>query len=190
MNKASLRKLYRSKRIALTENEVDELSYQIFENIKIHLPNILESKGVHIFLPIVRLNEIDTWYIIKWLWENNVSTWAPKVKGEEILNLPLYPSTRLTISRWDIPEPSFDSYSKIPNCTIDTVLCPLLYCDHSGHRIGYGKGFYDRLLSKFPKIKKIGLNYFEPKEEISGMLCKDIRMDYLITPFGLKSFTS
>ena len=41
---------------------------------------------------------------------------------------------------------------------IDVVFVPLLIFDKQGHRIGYGKGYYDRFLSKCKKDTiKVGL---------------------------------
>lgn len=39
----------------------------------------------------------------------------------------------------------------IPVDEIDLVIVPALAADERGHRIGYGKGFYDRLLPKLPR---------------------------------------
>ena len=71
----------------------------------------------------------------------------------------------------------------------DFVLTPLLYCDSKGNRVGYGKGFYDQLFSQLSsKTKKIGVNFFNPDENIDDLWENDIPLDYLVTPEDILSF--
>ena len=71
----------------------------------------------------------------------------------------------------------------------DYVLTPLLYCDRSGNRVGYGKGFYDGFFETVnSKTLKIGLNFFGPNEIIDDIWKNDIPLDYLITPTEVLSF--
>jgi 5-formyltetrahydrofolate cyclo-ligase len=64
--------------------------------------------------------------------------------------------------------------------------------DSTGHRIGYGKGYYDRFLRTCrPECKKIGLSFFEVMEEtIADAGEHDIPLDACITPTQLVQFTS
>jgi 5-formyltetrahydrofolate cyclo-ligase len=58
----------------------------------------------------------------------------------------------------------------------------------NGHRVGYGKGFYDRYLALCrPDVIKIGLNFFEPIPSIPAEKT-DIPLDYLITPNRVYEF--
>ena len=62
-------------------------------------------------------------------------------------------------------------------------LCfPLLIFDNQGHRVGYGKGYYDRFLVKCSRETiKVGLSYFNPIERIEDIQIHDIPIDYGIT---------
>ena len=66
---------------------------------------------------------------------------------------------------------------------VDVVLVPGLAFDEGGHRVGYGRGFYDRFLALCrPDCLKVGLSYFEPISQITDIHAGDIRLDLLITP--------
>ena len=66
---------------------------------------------------------------------------------------------------------------------IDLVLVPMLICDVKGSRVGYGKGYYDRYLSRCkPSCIKVGLSYFEPVARISDADEFDVPLDFCITP--------
>ena len=63
------------------------------------------------------------------------------------------------------------------------VLVPLLAFDKLGHRVGYGKGYYDRFLAKCPpNCLRIGLSLFDPVERIDDVVPTDIRLNSCLTP--------
>lgn len=63
---------------------------------------------------------------------------------------------------------------------IDLILVPGVVFGLDGHRIGYGKGFYDRLLKK-TQCPKIGVAYeFQIVENIPGEE-HDVKMDLIVT---------
>lgn len=52
-----------------------------------------------------------------------------------------------------------------PLSQIDSILVPGLGFDREMYRIGYGKGYYDRLLSKTGDIPTIGVGFKEQFSE-------------------------
>jgi 5-formyltetrahydrofolate cyclo-ligase len=55
--------------------------------------------------------------------------------------------------------------------------------DRDGHRAGYGKGFYDRFLTKVrPNCIKAGVSFFEPISRFQDIDPFDIAMDVCFTP--------
>lgn len=56
------------------------------------------------------------------------------------------PGEPLVTGRYGIPEPHPDA-SILEPTNIDLILIPAVACDSRGYRLGYGAGFYDRLLS-------------------------------------------
>lgn len=61
------------------------------------------------------------------------------------------------------------------------VLVPGLGFDAKGHRIGYGKGFYDRYFQRFLECRKIGIAYdFQMVEELP-IDDYDVPMELVVT---------
>ena len=78
----------------------------------------------------------------------------------------------------------------IPPTEIDAVLVPGLCFDQMGHRVGYGKGYYDKFLSQCrPDCIKIGLSLFPLIDMIDGVGPHDVALDDCITPATLISFS-
>jgi 5-formyltetrahydrofolate cyclo-ligase len=72
---------------------------------------------------------------------------------------------------------------------IDLVLVPLLTFDKRGHRVGYGKGYYDKFLARCnPYVIKIGLNFYDPVDEISDINAFDIPLDFCVTHHEIYAF--
>jgi 5-formyltetrahydrofolate cyclo-ligase len=86
-------------------------------------------------------------------------------------------------SDWGILEPTEETSVRLNPKDIDVVFIPLLAVDTQGHRVGYGKGFYDRFLAQVkPDVIKIGLSLEEPIEPIEDLNPYDIALDFAITP--------
>jgi 5-formyltetrahydrofolate cyclo-ligase len=186
MLKAELRKEYIQKRKALSRDEAFLLSEKIFKNF-IHYFHPKEGDKVHVFLPILKRNEIDTQIFIDYFLEQKIRVFVPKVVADELINIEIFADTVFEVSNWGIPEPLSNEDSREDQ--FDYVITPLLYCDSEGNRVGYGKGFYDRLFQSIsPDTKKIGVNYFAPDVMIDDVWENDIPLDYLVTPTEVLSF--
>ena len=69
------------------------------------------------------------------------------------------------------------------------VIVPLLAYDKEGHRVGYGKGYYDKFLEKCnPHTMTVGLSFFDPVKEITDIEPFDVPLNYCITPKKLWVF--
>ena len=96
-------------------------------------------------------------------------------------------STAIKNNEWGIPEPV--NGIEIQPENLEVIFIPLLAFDKNGHRIGYGKGFYDRFLKKCsPQAIKIGLSFFEAEQENFKALPTDIKLDFCVTPEKVYGF--
>jgi 5-formyltetrahydrofolate cyclo-ligase len=69
----------------------------------------------------------------------------------------------------------------LPLEDLDLVLVPGVAFDAHGHRLGRGKGFYDRMLENFSG-KKIGIAFDEQIVEAVPAEKNDVKMDLIVTP--------
>lgn len=95
--------------------------------------------------------------------------------------------TTLVKNRYDILEPA--GSDPIDPQLIDAVFVPLIAFDKKGYRVGYGKGYYDRFLSKCAEdVVKIGFSYFEAVDRIDDINEFDVPLNYCITPMRVYEF--
>jgi 5-formyltetrahydrofolate cyclo-ligase len=184
MLKAELRKIYLARQKSLSAQERSEKSLRIAANF-FQSFDLGEIRYLHCFLPIEKFNEIDTEPIFRRVRRDfpRIETLVPRVDfhAREIENLKFSAETELVENAWQIHEPAHDE--SVETEKIDLILIPLLCFDERGFRVGYGKGFYDRLLKNCrPDCLKIGLSYFPPVAEIDDAQDFDVKLDFFVTP--------
>lgn len=166
------------------------MSLSITESLKKEISSS-NAGCIHLFLPITQHKEIDLWPFIKWVWANlpSVQIVIPKCdfKTRKMVSYVLKPNTILTTENHGIPEPI--EAVAIKNTDIDIVITPLIICDEEGHRIGYGKGFYDAFFNSVNKnTKRIGIGYFEPVNCVDNTDEWDIPLTHYISPTKVYTF--
>ncbi len=191
MDKKELRQKYKELRQQLSEDEVEDLSLQIANQL-IRL-DVWEHNFYHLFLPIEIHKEVNTEYILQVLAgkDKNVVISKSDFETREMTHFLLTDSTKISKNKYGIPEPIETEINgiEINSKKIDVVFVPLLAFDEKGHRVGYGKGFYDKFLSECkPEVLKIGLSFFESETVISDVLTTDIQLDLCVTPSKVYNF--
>ena len=183
--KTFLRSQYKNKRLSLTKQEVDYLSQRVSKQLK--KLDIWKLQNYHIFISIGKNNELDTSLIINKLKSEQKSIIVPKISNNELFHVEINEKTEFSINEYGIREPNNGNYFKIEN--LDIVFIPLLVFDLQGHRVGYGKGYYDRFLKLTnSNTLKIGLSLFDPIYQIEDINNNDIKLDYCITPTNVHKF--
>lgn len=181
MTKTDLRITYKAFRQLLSEDEIEAKSLAIANGV-LQLP-IWEKTYFHIFLPILEQKEVDTEYLLHLLSGKDKEIVVSKSNFDtrKMTHYLLTDNTKIRKNDYGIPEP-VDGL-EVPSLKIEVVFVPLLAFDKSGHRVGYGKGFYDKFLSECqPNVVKIGVSFYEAEEKIDGLISEDIQLDYCVTP--------
>ncbi|WP_340077090.1 5-formyltetrahydrofolate cyclo-ligase [Leptobacterium sp. I13] len=188
MNKTELRKKYKLLRNSLSNSEIETSSLQIANRL-LSIP-IWEKTYYHLFLSIIELKEVDTSFILHILQGKDKEVVVSKsfFGDTSMKHFLLTENTRIKKNNFHIPEPI--EGIEVPVAKIDVVFVPLLAFDRKGHRIGYGKGFYDRFLNACrPETLKIGLSFFEAEDKITGSGLHDVALNYCVTPNKVYAFT-
>jgi 5-formyltetrahydrofolate cyclo-ligase len=187
MHKKELRIKYKALRASLSEEEREEKSLAIANQL-LRL-NIWNKTYYHLFLSIQEHKEIDTEFILQILAGKDKEIVIAKSDFEtrKMTHFLLTDNTKIKKNDYNIPEPV--NGIEVPVAMIEVVFIPLLAFDKKGHRVGYGKGFYDQFLAECkPETIKIGLSFFEAENQIEDVFEADVLLDYCITPTQTYTF--
>jgi len=124
--------------------------------------------------------EVDDLELLKRLEKNKFNISLPVIKKNFQMDFYKWSfSDPLKINKYGIPEPV------IKNIVYpDIILVPLIAFDENLNRLGYGGGYYDRLIAKISKkkkIMKIGLALSVQKINEVPINKYDKRLDYIVT---------
>ena len=125
-----------------------------FEIEDLTLLRKFENKKFIISLPVIKKN-----------FQMNFYKWSP--------------SDPLKVNKYGIPEPETKNL-----VYPDILLIPLVAFDRNLNRLGYGGGYYDRLIKKLSKKKniiKIGLAFSVQEIDKVPINMYDQKLDYIVT---------
>ena len=194
MDKKALRSKYKVLRQSLTEEEIEDKSLAIANQL-LRMDAVPSGRLVwdklyyHLFLTIEEQKEINTEYILQILAGKDKEIVISKCDFATLgmTHFLLTDNTKIKKNSYNVPEP-VDGL-EVPDAKIDVVFVPLLAYDKHGNRVGYGKGFYDNFLSKCKlETIKIGLSFFPPEEKIEDVSENDVKLDFCVTPEGVICF--
>ena len=150
----------------------------------------LNIQCFHTYLAIEKNKEPETQTIIQASWVFGRKVLISKIDfNKKSMSHHTYQSTdKIQVSNYGIPEPFNENFASING--LQAILVPLLVVDKKGNRVGYGKGFYDELLTKisYLKVKKIGLCMSGLVDLIPYVEEHDVALDYCITPHKVYQF--
>lgn len=123
--------------------QLEKMSAEVVEKLQ----GILASRNARTVMAYWSLpDEADIRPLVDQLVAQGITIVLPKVTGEETMELRRYASRAdLEEGAFHIMEPVGESF--IDYDQIDIILVPGMAFDAAGHRLGRGKGFYDRFLN-------------------------------------------
>ncbi len=104
---------------------------------------------------------------------------APRIEGQRLVPC-LYHPHRLVRHRFGMMEPDSGSPELDP-AALDVVLVPGIAFDREGGRLGFGGGFYDRLLATTGAVR-VGIAHECCLADRLPCTETDLRMDWIATP--------
>ena len=154
MDKKELRRSIRERKRAMTEEEIVSRSEKLgvlFAQSEAYK----NAKTIYGYLPYNQ--EVRTVPMLEQALKDGKKVAVPKVCGEEMKFLYLDDLTKVSTGYAGLPEPIADG--PVADDPTALVLMPGLAFDPSGHRIGYGGGFYDKFLAAEPNHPTLALCY-------------------------------
>ncbi len=138
--KAELRKKLLKERQAMTVEEWRKKSDRICAHLQ-SSPLFTQSKTILAYFSFRQEPDLSS------LFTDSQHQWGfPRCVGKSIVWHSWKPGKRLQKGNYGISEPHPDAPILEAN-QVDLILVPAVACDVRGYRLGYGGGFYDRLLS-------------------------------------------
>lgn len=157
-SKKAIRKLIEDRRASLDEGDKRIMDENIFSRLIDH--NLFkDAKSIFIYVSFD--GEIDTHNIIEYALKEGKVVCVPKIftKAEGMHLMKIDSLLSLTPGYYGILEPPAES-ERMTLDEIDLIIMPGVAFDVNGGRVGYGGGFYDRLLAgRNIQSAKIALAY-------------------------------
>lgn len=175
--KNELRKKYLALRQEKDENDLNKASEKIIENLE---SIDVFQKAETIMVYVSYRNEVATHSLIKKLISLKKRVCVPMC--EENCNMTareIKDFAELVPGSYGILEPKENTYV-MPKEEIDFVVVPGCVFSRTGHRIGYGKGYYDRFL-KGIKAKTAGLSFGFCLLDDVPYEKTDVSLDFVVT---------
>lgn len=153
-DKQSVRKRIRRLVGTMSEEEKIAQSAAVWNRME-QMPVFRESR--HILMYWAMADEVLTQEFIR-RWNGEKTFYLPAIDGDELVVKRYVGEDSLVAGQqFGIPEPDGPVVNDLS--AIDLVVVPGRAFDSDGHRLGRGRGFYDRLLPKMPDTKKAGVCY-------------------------------
>ncbi len=149
MNKKELRQGIRVAKRAHTQEELKSQSEVIMQKLAQH-PRFQDACRVMLYASLP--DEVQTLDFIE-AWRHHKTIILPTVVGDDIIPVELADNVEFAEGDFHIPEPQNVPYTG----EFDLIVVPGMAFDAAGHRLGRGKGYYDRFLAQHPEVYTIGL---------------------------------
>jgi len=148
LEKKNLREAFSAKRRALSPDAAASAGRAVRDRLR-GLPEWRAARNVLLYMPVQ--NEIDVRPLLDDLFARGVRALLPRCRPGEpgIMDLacPLCPE-HLVPGAYGILEPDPAACPSEPGAVADLIVVPGLAFDRRGYRLGFGGGYYDRLLSR------------------------------------------
>lgn len=145
--------------------------------------DVATAKNVALFWPIESRHEVDLRELDALLRKRSVRVFYPAIDPEtKVMTFRLVDDVSiLTDLTFGFAAPQKDAHEAKAD-ELDVIVVPALAIAPSGHRIGYGAGYYDRTIARFlPHAVTIGVAYdFQIVAEVP-VTEGDVALDFVVT---------
>jgi len=149
LDKKILRQEIRNRKKAHSKEELAEQSVLILQKLALH-PAFMAAERVMLYASLP--DEVQTLDFID-EWKGRKHIILPTVVGDDIIPVEMTSEGSMVEGDFHILEPDDKPYEG----GFDLIVVPGMAFDREGHRLGRGRGYYDRFLAKYPDVKTIGI---------------------------------
>ena len=177
--------LVRKKYYFLRKKKYYEINKSFFTPLVDLIKSKLKNKKFKLALYYPSSFEINVLKLLELNYISNQDLLLPIIEKGNLMNFfPWKKNEVLIVNRYGMLEPVKSKHN-----TPDVMLVPLLSFAPDKHRLGYGKGFYDRYLNrylkKFNNIITIGIAFSFQKYHKLPVKNNDVKLDYILTEKGI-----
>lgn len=160
-----------------SSEECDERSAAIVRQLRAH-QQVRSARVVMAFCALP--DEPALLPLLDELVEQGSTVLLPRVVDAELMEIRRYTGRHdLRVGAFHILEPMGPLFTDVDK--IDVVLVPGMAFDAAGHRLGRGRGYYDRFLAACPKARKIGVCFRFRLLDSVPVDVHDILMDEVVS---------
>lgn len=174
MDKQDMRRLVRQRKAKYSLDQLSELSDEICSHIR---QDGLWRSADTVLLYHALSDEVNLGLLIADAFNNGKRVLLPVVVGDELELRTFTPSSVLCEGPFHIMEPQGSRFVDYAN--IDLAIIPGMAFDAYGHRLGRGKGFYDKLLPHIAAYR-IGVCFPFQKMELVPHEAHDVVMNEVV----------
>lgn len=175
MDKQTLRQAIRQRKRLFSQTELGEKSLSVVRRLLAN-EKIKAAHTLMLYAPLP--DEVDVSPLLEQL--DGKTILLPKVTGEATMELRRYTSPHdMQAGAFGIMEPTGDVFTDY--AAIDVAIVPGMAFDPHGHRLGRGKGYYDRFLASCAHVYKIGVCFDFQLVDSVPHRDFDVGMDEVVT---------
>lgn len=186
-SKQEIRSRHLAMRDRLSHSERVSKSAQIRELLK--REESFEKAQIILAYMDYRSEVMTTELVTELLSDSSKRVFVPKVEGMDIRFYEITSLEELTAGYQGIREPVPDSEKLFTEKTAVQENCLLIMpgavYDRNRERMGYGKGFYDRFVHKFPDMPRVGLAFACQIAARIPVESHDQKADFVVTEKGV-----
>ncbi|RME34781.1 MAG: 5-formyltetrahydrofolate cyclo-ligase [Deltaproteobacteria bacterium] len=179
--KRQLRREILKRRRMLSETERQRLSLLAQRHLLEH-PLWQTPGAVGLYSPVC--GEVDTELLCREAWRQQRPVVFPRVRGELLEFVETDPHSPWSVGAFGVREPAGDRV--VHPAELGLLIMPGVVFDRDGHRLGYGRGYYDRALAGCAaRPVRVGLAFGFQLVARVPRAAHDIQLHYLATENGV-----
>lgn len=164
MTKKELRHIIRLQKQQYTPARLAEMSEDICSRM-LASAQWQEASILLLYYPLA--DEVDVRPLIQEAFQSGKNVLLPVCKGQDLELRQYQGESSLTKGPFDIMEPTGPIFPEDLYPDIQLAIIPGMAFDREGHRLGRGKGYYDRLLPKLTKARRQGICFpFQLRDKV------------------------